>query len=139
MAHSNSPEIIGKKMCEKWRLWDLRIKPSLFAFLEVIYSGKKRIHEIVNAHTISQGVSDGISCVRNTWIFFFLTGGWSKVWKNKFSKKYLFVRKWSGCFKTSKFEIKKISGWIFFFIQIFGVLGHFWRLISWNLKSEVWM
>ena len=138
MAHSNSPEIIGKKMCEKWRLWDLRIKPSLFAFLEVIYSGKKRIHEIVNAHTISQGVSDGISCVRNTWIFFFWQEGGPKSEKKNFQKIF-FVRKRSGCFKTSKFEINFFSGWNFFSIQIFGVLGHFWRLISWNLKSEVWM
>ncbi len=43
------------------------------------------MYEIVNAHTTSQGVSDGISCVKvlekkN------LTGGWSKVGKNKFPK-----------------------------------------------------
>ena len=138
MAHSNSPEKIGKKMCEKWRLWDLRIKPCLFAILEVIYSGKKRIHEIVNAHTISQGVSDGISCVRNTWNFFF-DRRVVQSRKKKISKKYFFVRKRSGCFKTSKFEINFFSGWNFFFIQIFGVLGHFGRLIFWNLKSEVWM
>jgi CD68 antigen len=50
-----------------------------FPFLEVMKSRKKRIHEIVSAHTISQGVSDGISRVRSSCHFFFLTGGWSKA------------------------------------------------------------
>ena len=61
----------------------------VFAFLEVIYSGKKRIHEIVNAHTMpiplvkvslmGFHVSEGLE-------IFFLTGGWSKVGKQKFPK-----------------------------------------------------
>ena len=123
MAHSNSPEIIGKKMCEKWRLWDLRIKPSLFAFLEVIYSGKKRIHEIVNAHTMpiplvkvslmGFHVSEGLE-------IFFLTEGWFKVGKQNFPKNIYFVRTWSGCFKTSKFEINFFSGWNFFLCKFLG-------------------
>ena len=123
MAHSNSPEKIGKKMCEKWRLWDLRIKPSLFAFLEVIYSGKKRIHEIVNAHTMpiplvkvslmGFHVSEGLE-------IFFFDRRVVQSWKTKFSKKHFFVRKWSGCFKTWKFEINFFSGWNFFLCKFLG-------------------
>ena len=127
MAHSNSPEIIGKKMCEKWRLWDLRIKPSLFAFLEVIYSGKKRIHEIVNAHTISQGVSDGISCVRNTWIFFFWQEGGPKSEKKNFQKIFFCQKKIR---MLQNLEIwNKFFFWVkFFFHTNFWGLGSFWKV-----------